>query len=123
MYTPTKTANIGTLIVTVLLAGIFLIAGSAKLAGNPQIVVENFARWGYPSWFHLLVGGSEVALALMLLIPRTAFIGGGGVVVIMLGAAYTHTVIEGKFGPAVFTLVLLALGALVGWVRRPAFAR
>jgi len=89
-----------------------------KLAGNPKLV-EEFAKWGYPSWFHLLIGGSEVTLAALLLYPRTALLGAGGIIVIMLGAAYTHAVIEGKAGPAAFTLVLLALAALVGWIRRP----
>lgn len=118
MAVPGGGKQVGIWVVTALLAAVFMMAGGAKLSGHPEMVA-NFARWGYPAWFRVALGGAEVALALLLLVPRTAWLGAAGIVVVMVGATYTHAIIEGKFGPAAFTVVLGLLSAFVGWVRRP----
>jgi uncharacterized membrane protein YphA (DoxX/SURF4 family) len=60
-----------------LLALMFLVGGSLKLLG-PQIglnVGEQFAQLGYPDWLCPVLGGVEVAAALIILVPRIAWIG------------------------------------------------
>lgn len=102
-----------------LLAFVFVMAGLPKLMGVPGHV-RAFARWGYPDWFRLVVGAVEVSSAVLLLIPRLAFLGAAGIAAIMAGATYTHVVrVPEEASRAPFTLTLLALAALVGYARRP----
>ena len=48
----------GITIASFLLAGLYLLAGGAKLGGAQ---VEQFETWGYPAWFQYLIGVGEVA--------------------------------------------------------------
>ncbi|WP_205525747.1 DoxX family protein [Pyxidicoccus trucidator] len=111
-----KAKTVGLWILTVLVAVAFLGAGGSKLAGMPPMP-ENFARWGFPLWFMYLTGVMEVAAALLLLVPRTATLGGALVVGTMLGAVLTHLK-AGEGSQAVAPLVLLVLGAVVALARR-----
>ena len=49
-----------------------------------------FDRWNYPAWLRILVGGVEVAGALLLLVPWVASYGAISLFVIMLGAWITR---------------------------------
>lgn len=116
-----KGKNIAVWIISVLLALAFLASGVPKLLGVPQ-TVEGFHRWGYPDWFRIVTGLVETGSALLLLIPRTAFVGASLLVATMIGAAYTHlTHNEAPF--VVGPLVLLVLAAIVAVARRPAMLR
>lgn len=101
---------------TVFLTVIFLTAGGTKLAGLP-VQADNFARWGYPGWFMYVVGVMEAGGAIVLLIPRLAGLAALLLCGTMVGAALTHLV-HGEMTAAPVPLVLLALVALVGYVRR-----
>ena len=104
---------------SVLMALLFLVAGVPKLLGA-QGHVEHFAHWRYPDWFRLVVGTVEVASAILLLVPRVAPLGAAGIAAIMAGATYTHVLrVPEEAGRAPLTLSLLALGVLIGYVRRP----
>jgi uncharacterized membrane protein YphA (DoxX/SURF4 family) len=59
--------------------------GSVTLAGAP-LVRENFARWGYPAGFHLVIGVLEVVVGLLLLIPATLQLGAIGSAMMVLAA-------------------------------------
>lgn len=114
-----KTAGIAVWILSVLMALFFLIAGVPKLLGA-QGHVEHFANWRYPDWFRLVVGTVEVVSAILLLIPRLAYLGAAGIGVIMVGATYTHLIrVPEEAGRAPLTLTLFALAILIGYVRRP----
>lgn len=114
-----KAGRVAIWVLSVLLAFVFLLAGVPKLLGA-QGHVQHFARWGYPDWFRLLVGAVEVVSAVLVLIPRLAFLGAAGIAVIMAGATYTHVLrAPEEASRAPFTLSLLALAALVGYARRP----
>jgi uncharacterized membrane protein YphA (DoxX/SURF4 family) len=118
-----KAKTVALWVLSVLLAALFVMAGGSKLAGGEQ-VVANFARWGYPPWFRFVLGTGEVVSALLLLWPRTAFLGAGGAMVVMLGASYTHVFIAtGEAPMAIGTMVIFALAGIVGWARRPRFLR
>mgnify|MGYP001618369512 CR=1 FL=1 len=101
---------------TALLAAFFLVAGGSKLASSASSSA-NFARWGYPGWFMYVVGVVEAGGAIALLIPRVAGFAALLLCGTMVGAALTH-LIHGEMTAAPVPLVLLALVALVGYVRR-----
>jgi uncharacterized membrane protein YphA (DoxX/SURF4 family) len=104
--------------VSLALAFVFLMAGVPKLAGA-EGHVRHFEVWRYPDWFRLVVGAVETTSALLLLVPRLAYVGALGIVVIMAGATYTHVVrVPEEAGRAPFTLTLLALAAIVAVARR-----
>ena len=119
MRTPTTAGRIGVWVLSALLAFVFLMAGVPKLAGA-EGHIRHFVVWGYPDWFRIVVGSVETVSAALLLIPRLAFWGALGIVVIMAGATYTHLVrVPEEAGRAPFTLGLLSLAAVVAWARRP----
>ena len=78
----------GVRILTWLLAFVFIGAGLPKLIGIEH-VVEEFTRYGYPSWFRVLIGLAEVAGGVGLLIPNLARAATVGMLAIMAGAAWT----------------------------------
>jgi uncharacterized membrane protein YphA (DoxX/SURF4 family) len=98
------------------LAFMFLMAGSAKLGGDPRMVAM-FGVIGVGQWFRYVTGAIEVGAALALLHPATAAYGALLLIPTMLGAVATHLFIVGG-SPAV-AVVLLVSAALVAWVRRP----
>jgi putative oxidoreductase len=115
---PSKARNITLWVVQGLLAAAFLMAGGSKLVGDGKMV-EMFQQIGFGQWFRYLTGAIEVAGAIMLLIPRTAVIGGALLAVTMIAGIGTHLfLIGGSPAPAV---VLLALASIVVWYRGAAF--
>lgn len=86
-----------------------------KVTGDPTMVA-NFARWGYPENFHLVVAAGEVLGIVLLLAPRFVGVGAALVVLLMLGATGTHL----RFAEYAFAPIPAALGTLacvVGWPR------
>lgn len=65
----------------------FLAAGVAKLFGAWDSM---FIQWGYPVWFALVVGFTEVLVVIGLYLRTTIRWALIVIVLIMLGAAYTH---------------------------------
>lgn len=112
-----KYANVGSWIVQVLLALLFLMMGGQKLMGAEE-AAANFARWGYPGFMIYLIGTFEVLGAIGLLIPRLASLAALGLIVIMLGAVYTH-ISHGEYSMAPVPLVVLLLLGVVAYLRRP----
>src|SRR3954451_20057628 len=111
-----RSANVLLWIGQVVAAGMFLMAGGAKLAGAAPMVAM-FATIGIGQWFRYLTGTIEVVSAVLLLIPSLAFFGAAALASTMVGAIFTHLFIIGG-NPAV-PIVLLATTAAVAWVRRP----
>jgi putative oxidoreductase len=101
-------------VVSGLLTALYLFAGFGKVSGNPQ-AIEGFAKYGYSDAFRLFIGASELAGAVGLWIPKLSFWAAAGLIVIMLGAVYTHVSnAEAPTGP-VIALILLGF---VAWSRR-----
>jgi uncharacterized membrane protein YphA (DoxX/SURF4 family) len=102
-----------------LLAAMFLFAGLAKLLGA-ESDIQHFVAWRYPDWFRGVVGSIEVVSAVLLLIPRAAYLGAAGLSVTLLWAGYTFLVrVPEESWHALPTLALLVTAALVGYARRP----
>src|SRR4051812_47652023 len=71
-----------------LVAVMFVLVGFGKFA-DPHWK-HNFALWGYPSGFYLVVGAIEIVAGLALLIPRLTVYAALTLIVIMVGAAFTR---------------------------------
>ena len=69
-----KVKNIALWVPQVLTAAAFLMAGFAKLSGQPMMV-ETFDKIGIGQWFRYVTGGIEIASAILLLIPRLTPVG------------------------------------------------
>ena len=90
--------------------------GMSKLAGS-EMLVESFARWGYPGWFIYVVGTAEVTGAVAVLIPRVAAYAGVGLAALMVGAIGTH-LLNAEYPQLVPVFVLLLLSAALAYLRR-----
>ncbi len=107
--------NVGLWVVQIALAALFLMAGSAKLTGQPQMVAT-FDAVGVGQWFRYFTGGLEVIAALLLLAPSFAGIGAALLVPTMVGAILTHLFVIG--GSPLLPAGLLAGAILVALGRR-----
>ena len=114
-----KARKIALWALTGLLAFLFAFAGSMKFVGPGA--AKQFAEFGYPDWFRVVIGVVEAGGALALLAPRTAFYGAGALAVVMAGAVFT-LLRAGEVPQAVVPLVLFGLLALVSYARRPGTA-
>jgi uncharacterized membrane protein YphA (DoxX/SURF4 family) len=116
-----KAKTVALWLATGLLAALFLLAGSMKFV-KAEEAGQQFAQFGYPDWFRVLIGLVEVGGGLALLVPRTAFYAASALGVVMVGAVFT--VLRGGEGPqAAVPFVVLLLLALVAYARRPGPAR
>jgi putative oxidoreductase len=97
------------------LAVMFVGAGAAKfVAGSawPRM----FAHWGFPDGFYLVVGAAEVLAGAGLLVPRAAPVSAAVLIVIMIGAGWTHlTHNEAHRLPQ--NIVMSLMLAIVAWGR------
>jgi ubiquinone/menaquinone biosynthesis C-methylase UbiE/uncharacterized membrane protein YphA (DoxX/SURF4 family) len=101
-------------VIRILLAGLFLTAGSMKLAGNAQ-AVEGFAKLGFGQWFRYFIGACETAGGLGLLVTPLAALAAIGLSLIMVGAVPLSLVFGQSPAPAA---VVLALCLTVAWIER-----
>src|SRR5262245_44820900 len=76
-------------ILIVLLAAEFTLAGASKLSASSGWA-RMFVAWGFPAWFRVAVGATEIVCALALFIPRSRRWACGVLLVVMAGAAVTH---------------------------------
>jgi uncharacterized membrane protein YphA (DoxX/SURF4 family) len=118
--------NIALWTVQVLLALLFLFAGSTKLL----LSIETLTAMGspnqiaLPAWFIRFIGIAEVLGAAGLILPRLTGIrprltawAAAGLVIIMIGAT-AITIASGDVGPAIVPLVVGILSSAVAYGRR-----
>ena len=101
----------------VLVAAAFLMAGFAKLSGQPMMV-DIFTKIGIGQWFRFVTGGIEVASAILLLIPRFTPVGAALLICTMIGAVIAHLTVLGSS-----PLPPLVLGLLAGIILYGRFGR
>lgn len=103
------------IIIQILLALMFLLAGVPKFTSNQQ--VEAFKAYGYPQSFRIFTAIVEVATAFLLIIgiwnQQSAAIGGFLVFATMIGAIFTHIKLKDRFKNMVLPIVLLVLGGFI----------
>lgn len=98
----------------------FLLTGSAKVAGVPMMVAT-FDHIGLGQWFRYVTGVIEVLSAVALLVPSSAAFGAITLVGTMIGAVATHVLIIG--GSPAPALVLLAATISIAFARRNELCR
>lgn len=103
---------------TILLSGVYIMAGLPKLTDFSD-VLHRFSEWGYSSSFLHFIGGAEFIAGILLIVPQTAPFAASFLAIIMGGAIYTHL----AFDPAwyallpAFCLSGLAFVAYESWER------
>jgi putative oxidoreductase len=99
-----------------LLATIFVPQGWAKFSDTSGWA-RAFDHWGYPVWFRILVGTTELLAVALLLSGRAAAYGALLIIVTMLGAWATHLTFDhGRHMTS--ELVPLVLASIVLVLRR-----
>jgi putative oxidoreductase len=98
----------------ILVAAAFLMAGFAKLSGQP-VMVQMFEKIGIGQWIRYVTGTVELVSAILLLVPRVVPVGAALLVCTMCVAVLTHLVKLG--GSPLPALVLGCLAALILWLR------
>jgi len=109
-----RLANVGLWVLQAIAAAMFLMAGTMKLIGNPEMV-QLFGAIGIGQWFRYLTGTIEVVGAILLLVPGAAVFGAVPLALTMVGAIIAHLFVVGG-NPAV-PIVLLAITSTVAWAR------
>jgi putative oxidoreductase len=102
-------------LLSVLLALIFLAAGSMKLMSRP-VMVQEFAQVGLGQWFRYFTGIFEVAGAICMLVPPLSRWGAVVLAAVMSGAVVAHlTALHSSPAlPAILLIMVLA----VAWLRK-----
>jgi uncharacterized membrane protein YphA (DoxX/SURF4 family) len=113
--------NVVLWVVQILLALAFFAHGCLFLF-PPAAVVEQMNA-SLPRWFQLFLGVAEVLAAVGLTLPGLTRIqpwlvsaAAAGVMIVMISATIFHTM-RGEVSSAVTTALLLAMAALVGYMR------
>lgn len=106
----TGAKNTALWILQILTAAAFLIAGSAKLFGNP-LMIESFDKIGLGQWFRYLTGTIEVVSAVLLLVPRLSPVGALLLICTMFGAISAHLFVIG--GPPIAPIILLLFNVII----------
>lgn len=121
---PNRALNIGLWITQVLLAAMFLFAGSPKAFLPIENMVKQGATWAADlPWLMRFIGISEIAGALGMLLPAATRIkpiltpiAAIGLATIMVLAAAFH-ISRGEANHIGFNIVLFAMAAFVAWGR------
>jgi uncharacterized membrane protein YphA (DoxX/SURF4 family) len=100
---------------SILLAGIFLLAGLPKVLGTAAVGFQAAAMEGFPAGLRFVVGLVEVVCAIGLLFPSVATVCAACLAFLMIPAAATQYM-SGEAGLWVPLLVLVLLG-FVAWRR------
>jgi putative oxidoreductase len=99
----------------ILMAAAFALIGVAKFADPAW--ARNFARWGYPDGFYMVIGTLEAVGGLTLLVPRLTSYAAAMLSVIMIAASLTHW-LHGEMARVAPPLMYLAVLVVVGVGRR-----
>jgi hypothetical protein len=95
------------------LAAFFLVGSAINLIA-PGSTAEEYRRWGYPDWFHVVTAALELSTAILLVLTTTRLWGAGLGGAIMLAAAAT-VIFHREYFRAAPPIVVFLLLALVAW--------
>lgn len=108
--------TIGIWIPALLLVMIFAPQGWSKFFADSGWA-RAFRHWGYPDWFRVTIGITELSAVALLLLGRTAAFGALLVIAVMLGGMATHVILDGGRN-VTSEVVPLVLGTIVLVLRR-----
>ena len=104
----------------IFIGSLFVLVGVMKFV-DPSWV-RNFARWGYPDHFYMVVGVLEAVGGVALLVPRLTTYAALLLTTMMTGAVLTH-LLHGEMHRVRGPLLYLVVVALTGWLRRKSAGR
>ena len=106
---------------SIVLAGIFLLAGVPKLFGIDTVGLQAAAMHGFPDWVRVVAGLVEVVGAVALLVPATATMAA----LLLAAAMVPATLTQYQSGEGGIWVPLLVLAALlfVAWRRNSTVVR
>lgn len=85
--------------------------------GDAQNMREEFANYGLPYWFMILIGVLKVGFAILLLVglwfPSLAYISAIGIILLMAGALAMHIRVSDPLIKSLPAFVLLALSLVI----------
>ena len=102
-------------VLTIVTAGMFLLAGVLKFAGV-EMEVQVFAAIGIGQWFRYFTALLEIIGAIGLFIATLAPFASLLLATVMVGAILTHLFIAG--GSPIVPFLLLASSLSITWLRR-----
>lgn len=111
-----KVRNVAGWLLQILMAVAFVGIGLAKF-GDPAWE-RNFARWGYPAGFHLVIGAVEFLLGVLLIVPKLTSYAALGLAAVMAGAVATHATAGQAWTRPLPHLTLFLILAALRWPRR-----
>jgi uncharacterized membrane protein YphA (DoxX/SURF4 family) len=114
-----KFKTVAVWVLSVLLAVGFIFIGVTMLINSEGKMTEGFEHFGYPDWFRVLIAVLYIAFGLLLLLPRFAWIGSGGLAVIMIGALVSHLRVKEYFPEPIGSVVCFLILALITYLRWP----
>jgi putative oxidoreductase len=104
---------------SILLAGVFLLAGVPKLLGMETVALQAASMRGFPQLMRMIVGIVEVVAAIGLLVPAISAFSALVLAVLMIPAALTQYA-SGETGVHI-PIILLVLLLIVAWRRNPKY--
>lgn len=87
---------------------LFFIAGGIGNLFPPDTVRADYARWGYPGWFHYVTGVMELVVAALIAHPATR-LAGSILGCLIMGSAFVTLLLHGEYSHAIAPTVILAL--------------
>jgi putative oxidoreductase len=100
-------------ILQILVAAVFLMAGSSKLFGN-TMMIEVFDNLGLGQWFRYVTGAIEIFSAVTLLVPRFIPLGALLLIGTMSGAIVAHLFVLGDSPLVPVILLAFNIAVLLG---------
>ena len=104
---------IHTVSIWLLVAGFFG-AGVFNAIGTPG-TQSDFARWGYPRWWHFLTGGLEIISAALIALPASRIVGlslGAVIIAAAVATVLRHRDFSHLVPLGVFAAVIALAGIL-----------
>lgn len=98
------------------LVGFFVIGAAGNIMA-PKTIAEEYARWGYPHWFHFVTGCLELTSAVLMARSASRLIGSLLASCIMASAIAT-VVFHGEYSHAIAPFVVLSLLMLSVYLHR-----
>jgi hypothetical protein len=84
-----------------------LLLGSVLLAFQPA-VIRSFARTGLPDGVRILLAAAEITASILFMLPRTVYLGGCGLLAVLVAAMGLHATLHLGVGLQPLYLVLVA---------------
>jgi putative oxidoreductase len=108
--------NVVAIVLQILLALMFLMAGIGKLAGS-KMHVDNFDHWKLPQWFRAVTGFVEILGAVALIIgfwePSWIAAGALWIGIISLGGILTHVRVKDTFKQTFMIILIFIISTVL----------